>query len=118
MSCPALHIALTDDGAVQITRQQALRLTGQPDKVHYIAALARENNCVPGHCSDPDYHFLRKDASGTWSYKLPQTPATDKDLEGRPITNPETAPLPGHYMVCGYYRVEPDKVTHQLVITV
>jgi hypothetical protein len=45
-------------------------------------------------------------------------PASDRDLEGRPITNPETAPLPGHYTVCGYYRVEPAKVRADLSSTV
>ena len=61
-------------------------------------------------CDDEDFHAMRKDADGTWSWKLPNVPASNKDLEGRPITDPETAPLPGHYTVCGYYRVEPAKV--------
>jgi hypothetical protein len=61
-------------------------------------------------CDDEDFHAMRKDADGTWSWKLPNVPASNKDLEGRPITDPDTAPLPGHYTVCGYYRVEPAKV--------
>ena len=77
-----------------------------------MAAMARpDGSCVPQHCSENDYHFLRKDSSGTWSYKFPQMPATDKDLEGRPITDPEAAPLPGHYVVCGYYQVKPAEVS-------
>lgn len=31
VTCPALHMALTDDGAVQVSRQEAL--TGQPEQV-------------------------------------------------------------------------------------
>lgn len=112
MTCPDLHQALIDDGAVQVTRQQAL--SSQPNKGHYVAAMARpDGSCVPKHCSDEDYHFVRKDSSGTWSYKFPEQPATDKDLEGRPITDPEGAPLPGHYVVCGYYQVDPMQVSCQ-----
>jgi hypothetical protein len=110
MTCPAVHRALVDDGAVPVTRQQAL--SGQPDKGHYIAAMARpDDSCVPGHCSAFDYHFLRKDAIGTWSFKFPRLPATDRDLEGALITDPEAALLPGHYTLCGYYQVEPAKVS-------
>jgi hypothetical protein len=108
ITCPLLHTALTEDGAQRITRQQAL--TGQPDKGHYIAAMARPmGSCVPGHCAGADYHFLRKDASGTWSWKMPGMPASDKDVDGRLITDPDAAPLQGHYRLCGYCRVEPDK---------
>jgi hypothetical protein len=73
--------------------------------------MARPSDtCVPNHCADRDFHLLRKDASGTWSWKLPHMPATDKDLEGKPIIDPEAAPLPGHYLACGYFTVEPEKV--------
>jgi hypothetical protein len=111
MTCPMLHLVLTEDGAQRIRRQEAL--TGQPDKGHYIAVMARPSgatSCIPGHCAGSDYHFLRKDASGTWSWKLPRLPATNKDLNGQLITDPDAAPLRGHYGLCGYYRVEPDKV--------
>lgn len=110
MTCPALYTALTDDGAVPITRQQALSDTN-PEQGHYIAALAHpDDSCVPGHCSDSDFHVLRKDQGGSWSFKFPSTPATNLDLGGKPIRDPEAALLPGHYVVCGYYRVELQKV--------
>jgi hypothetical protein len=75
--------------------------------------LARAEGCA-GDFFEDDFHFMRKDASGTWSWKLPNMPASDKDLEGRPVNDPETAPLPGHYTVCGYYKVEPAKVRADL----
>lgn len=110
VTCPALHTALTDDGAEPITRQQALSDT-QPENGHYVAAMARpDGSCVPGHCSDNDFHFLRKDEGGSWSFKFPRMPATNLDLAGKPIRDPEAALLPGHNVVCGYYRVEPEKV--------
>jgi hypothetical protein len=109
MTCSALHLSVTDDGAVPVSRSEAL--SGQPAQGHYIIMLARGGGCAGGDdCFEEDFHFLRKDASGTWSWKLPNMPASDKDLEGRPITDPETAPLPGHYTMCGYYKVEPAKV--------
>lgn len=110
MTCPALNQALLDDGAVKVTRQQALS-GGQPSSGHYIAIMARpDNSCVPGHCSSSDFHAMRKDSSSTWSYKFPHTAPSDRDLAGNPIIDPEAAPLPGHYFVCGYFQVDPLKV--------
>lgn len=108
MTCPALNQSMAQDGAVRVSREAAL--SGQPSSGHYLAIMARPDGCIPGHCGDSDFHAMRKDSSGTWSWKLPNMAASDKDLEGRPITDPETAPLPGHYLVCGYYQVEPNKV--------
>lgn len=111
IGCPALHQALVDDGAVRVTRQKAL--SRQSEKGHYIAAMARPDfkDCVSGYCSKTDIlsekDFLRKDISGSWSFKFPGMPATDRDLEGQLITDPEAAPLPGLYVVCGYYQVDP-----------
>lgn len=110
MTCPALHTALTNDGAVPVTPQQALSDT-DPQEGHYIAAMARpDDSCVPGHCSDADCHFLRKDKGGSWSFKFPTLPATNLDLAGKPIRDIEAAMLPGHYVLCGYYWVEPQQV--------
>lgn len=114
-----MHQAMTDDGAVHITHQKAL--SAQPETGHYVAMLARPEGTKlhgDGHGrhsviaseGQSDFHFLRKDASGTWSHKLPYETATDRDLEGKLITDPEAAVLPGHYLVCGYYWVEPEKV--------
>lgn len=112
MTCPALHKALVDDGAKPVSRQQAM--AGQPDRGHYIALMARPAYTDPlshcRYCENDDFHFARKDSSGTWSHKIPQAPATDRDLEGNPIKDPEAALLPGHYSVCGYYEVDPTKV--------
>jgi hypothetical protein len=38
---------------------------------------------------------MRKDADGGWSWKLPNTPASNRDLEGARITDPDSQPLPG-----------------------
>lgn len=37
-------------------------------------------------------------------------PATNRDLFGALVRDPEAAALLGSYQLCGYFRVEPQKV--------
>lgn len=118
---------MLDDGAVSITREQAL--TGQPDRGHYIAAMARPATTlahgtnfsrrgnpgwwITGEQQD-DFHFMRKDSNGLWSNKFPSSAPYNVDMEGKPISDPEAAVIAGHYFVCGYYQVVPEKVGQSL----
>jgi hypothetical protein len=108
MTCPALTAGLVSDGAEAVPRQQAL--SGQPASGHFIALLARPESCIKGHCYEADFHVMRKDSSGSWSWKHPGMPAMNRDLFGALVTDPEAAPLLGSYQVCGYFRVEPQRV--------
>jgi hypothetical protein len=44
MTCPAVHQSVVDDGAVPVSRSEAL--TGQPEQGHYIVMLARAPGCA------------------------------------------------------------------------
>lgn len=43
-------------------------------------------------------------------------PATNRDLFGALVTDPEAAALQGSYQLCGYFRVEPQKVSGTAVL--
>jgi hypothetical protein len=45
---------------------------------------------------DPDFHWLRKDADGTWSHKQGSTNARNTDDSSAVITNPATANISGY----------------------
>jgi hypothetical protein len=108
MTCKALSKGVISDGGQAVPRQTAL--AGQPSSGHYIALMARPESCIKGHCYEADFHAMRKDSSGTWSWKHPGMPATNRDLFGALVTDPEGAALLGSYQVCGYFKVEPQKV--------
>jgi hypothetical protein len=76
MTCTAVVDAVTADGGVQVSRQQAL--AGQPRRGHYVALLARPESCIKGHCYEADFHAMRKDSSGSFSWKHPGMPATNR----------------------------------------
>jgi hypothetical protein len=50
-----------------------------------------------------DYHFWRRDNNGMWSHKPGQTDATNVDLSGNPIANPETANRGFYNSLVSYY---------------
>lgn len=108
MTCKALSEGVSSDGGQVVSRQQAL--SGQPSSGHYIAIMARPESCIKGHCYVADFHAMRKDSSGAWSWKHPGMPATNRDLFGALVTDPEAAALQGSYQVCGYFQIEPQKV--------
>lgn len=156
MTCSAVTDAVSSDSGEPVSRQQAL--AGQPRRGHYVALLARPESCIKGHCYEADFHAMRKDSSGSWSWKHPGMPATNRqvgllprarhgrqrmphsaymqpgqqsltdaacasartfaaaalpkhrDLFGALVFDPEAAALLGSYQVCGYFRVEPQKV--------
>lgn len=106
MSCATLRKALLADGAKEVTAATAL--SGQPAAGHYIAMMFRpQSSCTFARCQ-PDFHFARKDASGLWSHKAGDAPATNKDANGALIKDPKAATLQGSYTdFCGYFQVTP-----------
>lgn len=110
MTCKSLIAAATSDGAQLVPRQEAL--SGQPGSGHYIALMARPESCIKGHCYEADFHAMRKDSSGAWSWKHPGMPATNRDLFGALVTDPEAAALLGSYQVCSYLHVQPTMMLH------
>ncbi len=50
-----------------------------------------------------DYHWYRQDNNGNWSHKPGQTEATDKDADGKPITDPRTAARGPYPDFCGFF---------------
>lgn len=52
---------------------------------------------------NPDYHWYRLDANGTWSHKPGQTAATNRDNSGNVITDPRTANRGNYTIFCGFY---------------
>ncbi|MFT3870318.1 MAG: hypothetical protein QM715_17860 [Nibricoccus sp.] len=58
----------------------------------------------------PDFHWYRLDSNGYWTHKPGQTPATNLDNSGQPITDPETADR-GSYTIFGGYFFTPSDCT-------
>jgi hypothetical protein len=55
-----------------------------------------------------DYHFFRRDASGTWSHKRGDTFVTNTYLNGSSLTDVEDPAIVGAYKeFCGYFLVNP-----------
>lgn len=50
-----------------------------------------------------DMHFARENRDGGWSHKAGSKPVTDKDNDGRPITDPKTANLGGYEFLTFVY---------------
>ncbi len=56
-----------------------------------------------------NFHFVREDSPGHWSHKPGNGQATNKDDDGKEITDPEKAKLHG-YTICAYFCVCPKEV--------
>jgi hypothetical protein len=70
------------------------------------------DGCNPYHCWENDYHAARKDSNGMWSWKEPGGPATNLDMFGKLIEDPEATNVTVHYDIfCGYYNVVPSEMT-------
>ncbi|WIA36734.1 hypothetical protein OEZ86_008005 [Tetradesmus obliquus] len=110
VTCALMKQALVADGAKPVSRDEALKQ--QPRKGHYIAVMVSTDGCNPYHCWENDYHAARKDSNGLWSWKEPGGPASNKDLFGNLIKDPEAPNITVHYDVfCGYYHVVPSEMT-------
>jgi len=76
-----------------------------------IKKLKKNQDCPVGfykimlYCSTDDYHFFRQDNTGLWSHKHGWRLATNKDLKGRLIRDPELADKGPYTMYCGTYAV-------------
>jgi len=53
-----------------------------------------------------DFHFVRRDADGTWSHKIGPNDATNLDLQRNRITNPRTADLHWYPVFVNAYSVD------------
>jgi hypothetical protein len=88
MTCAALDGAMLADGAQRITRAAALApvagaAAGGGGGGHVAALLARPESCIKGRCYEADFHAVRRDADGTWSWKHPGMPATNRSVRCR-----------------------------------
>lgn len=59
---------------------------------------------------ETNFHWARRDSSGTWSHKPGGTPVQNADNEGRTITDPSKADLSPWSQFCGYMSVVPSTV--------
>jgi hypothetical protein len=60
-----------------------------PSNGHFLAMWYRPmESCNFPRCA-PDFHFARRDSSGTWSHKLGEAPASDADSDGKKMRDPE-----------------------------
>lgn len=50
-----------------------------------------------------DFHFMREDAGGGWSHKPGSLPVTNKDHNGKPMSDPKTAEIGGYEFVSFIY---------------
>jgi hypothetical protein len=88
LSCDDLSARVVADGAVKVDRAAAV--SGPvPADGHYIAMFYRpQSSCDFSHCG-PDFHFARRDSNGRWSHKTGDSPVSDRDADGKPITDPQ-----------------------------
>lgn len=111
-SCKLMTAAVLADGAVPATKAQAMAAAPPPAGSHYIGLLVRKRSCIPTHCWQNDFHLVRRDANGNWSWKEPGGPASALDINNQPVSDPEAAAtaglLPGRYNIwCGFFLVNP-----------
>jgi hypothetical protein len=83
-TCELMTAAVLADGAKPVTRAQALSAAPPPASSHYIGLLVRKRSCIPTHCWQNDFHLVRKDDNGKWSWKEPGVCAVWK-LEKPPL---------------------------------
>ncbi|GBF91867.1 hypothetical protein Rsub_04972 [Raphidocelis subcapitata] len=107
LSCEDLTARVVADGAVKVDRAAAVG-GAVPAEGHYIAMFYRpQSSCDFSHCG-PDFHFARRDSNGRWSHKTGDSPVSDKDADGKAITDPQAAKFNGGYSsFCGYFLVKP-----------
>lgn len=88
------------DGAI-IAGKDAAPLDGY----YRVAVYAMPPDKMPksGDNSWTDMHFVREDQDGGWSHKPGRTPVTNKDQDGKPITDPKTANLGGYEFLTYVY---------------
>lgn len=69
-TCELMMQAVLADGAKWVSRNQALSAE-EPAAGYYIGLLVRAKGCTPAHCWNADFHVVRKDSNGLWSWKEP-----------------------------------------------
>lgn len=77
----------------------------QPIEGYYrVAVYALPPDKAPkGDNPWTDMHFARENRDGGWSHKAGSKPVTDKDNDGRPITDPKTANFGGYEFLAFVY---------------
>lgn len=79
----------------------APRRNPPPVAGHYLVAMV----------SGQGWHWYRQDSDGTWSHKMGELPATNRDASGKLITNPLYADRGRHINFEGFFYVPQDGVT-------
>jgi hypothetical protein len=92
--CPDVTAAAIADGLVSNDCDKGC---GRDRCQHQVALAIR-----PGR----DFHWYRKDKSGTWSHKPGQLQATNLDYSGNVITDPRTADRGFYTVFCGCFCVD------------
>lgn len=88
MTCDDLASRVVADGGTKVSREAAVH-GSVPSDGHYIALFYRPlESCDFAHCGK-DFHFMRRDAGGAWSHKTGEAPVTDRDADGKQLTDPE-----------------------------
>lgn len=91
----------------------------------FIKKLKKNQECPDGFYrimlyianDGSDYHFLRQDKTGLWSNKNGWRIATNKDLKGKLIRNPDLADKGKYTVYCGDYAVpNKSKYKHTLAV--
>lgn len=98
-SCAGTGDAASRDGEIRIPNSDF-----SPAEGHIIALVT---------ASQPqfkDYHWYRRDATGTWSHKPGRTQVKNTDNSGRIITDPSTCDRGPYESFCGYFHCIPSKV--------
>jgi hypothetical protein len=103
LHCDSLKAAVLADGnpdkildAPQCPYQKQHQLPAPERPGYYMVALVvtsrvDEYDAGKNEYYRGDYHWYRENGDGTWSHKPGHDSARDKDSDGKPITNPQTA---------------------------
>jgi hypothetical protein len=92
-SCANVQDASRRDGQVRVSS-----VSSTPAQGHFIALVM-----WPG----VDYHWYRRDSSGTWSEKRGETPCKNRDESGRIINDPQTCDRGAYTEFCAYFHCIP-----------
>ena len=96
---------MTGNAVKEAAIRDGLKVVNNPEDV-------KDEKCLVALVIWPgkDFHWLRRDATGSWSHKRGGTAVSDKDDSQKIIEDPRTADL-GHYHFVTFMSYCPGKIT-------
>lgn len=97
-TCEDVKKAAISDGLQWIGTEYP---SNKPDQGHYLALLI---------WPETNFHWVRLDSNGMWSHKPGGSEITNRDNDGKGITNPAFQDFSPWTEFCGYFIAQPSKI--------